>query len=260
MKQQYDLILSNDIDSLYSCILLQQVKGFEINYFYDFRNLYQSKPTQNEYIGVDIDLMQGYCISNHVTRLSEKDTYNPKALNLNNKITREKYSTKYSMSTVLYLHKLLQFPLPTTEQGKMILLAIDAGYKGFYNPDFQEVHKHYLVDVLGFEELYYLCQKYSIDDFISIIIKYNLNGKIWFNNCGLQTNIKLRELQEVLGLPFLLPKNKFTKIKEFEYISRPITNEKTKEELDSNIFSLALTRKNYVNYSKLKQEDLKDEK
>jgi len=52
-----------------------------------------------------------------------------------------------------------------------------------------------------------------------------------------------------------LPKNKFTKIKEFEYITKPISNEKTKEELDSNIFSLALTRKNYVNYSKLKQED-----
>ena len=52
-----------------------------------------------------------------------------------------------------------------------------------------------------------------------------------------------------------MPKNKFTKIKEFEYVSKPITNEKTKDEIDSNIFSLALTRKNYVNYSKLKQED-----
>ena len=104
----------------------------------------------------------------------------------------------------------------------MILLAIDAGYKGFYNSDFQEVHKHYLVDILGFEELYNLCQKYSIDDFISIIIKYNLNGKIWFNNGGLQTNIKLKELQEVLGLPFFMPKNKFTKIKEFEILADPL--------------------------------------
>ena len=255
MKQQYDLILSNDIDSLYSCILLEQVKGYDINYFYDFRNLYQSKQSQNEYLGVDIDLMEGYCISNHVTRLSEQDKYNHKAYNLNNDVTQDNYTKKYSGSTALYLHKLLNCPLPATEEGKMILLAIDAGYKGFYNPDFHAIHKHYLVDILGFEELYNLCQKYSIDDFISIIIKYNLNGKIWFNNCGLQTNIKLRELQEVLGLPFLLPKNKFTIIKEFEYISRPITTEKTKEEIDSNIFSLALTRKNYVNYSKLKQED-----
>ena len=61
----------------------------------------------------------------------------------------------------------------------------------------------------------------------------------------------------------LTPKEKFEKLLEkwikqvndFGYISRPITTEKTKEELDSNIFSLALTRKNYVNYSKLKQED-----
>ena len=253
MQQKYDLILSNDIDSLYSCILLKQTKGFEINYFYDFRNLYQSKQSQNEYIGVDIDFMEGYCISNHVTRLSEQDKYNPKALNLNNTITNDTYKGKYSGSTALYLHRLLKFPLPTTEQGKMILLAIDAGYKGFYNPDFRDIHKHYLVDVLEFEELYYICQKYCIDDFISIIIKYNLNGKIWFNNGGLQTNIKLKELQEVLGLPFFMPKNKFTKIKEFEYITKPISNEKTKEELDSNIFSLALTRKNYVNYSKLKR-------
>lgn len=255
MKQQYDLILSNDVDSLYSCILIEQVKGYTINYFYDFKNLYQSKQSNLEYIGVDIDLTQGYCISNHVTRLSEQDKHNLKALNLNNKITRNNYSTKYSMSTVLYLYRLLKFPLPTTEQGKMILLAIDAGYKGFYNPDFRDIHKHYLVDVLEYEELYDLCQKYSINDFIDIIIKYNLNGKIWFNNGGLQTNIKLRELQEVLGLPFLLPRIKFTKIKEFEYITKPISNEKTKEELDSNIFSLALTRKNYVNYSKLKQEE-----
>jgi len=232
---------------------LKQTKGFEINYFYDFRNLYQSKQSQNEYIGVDIDFMEGYCISNHVTRLSEQDKYNPKALNLNNTITNDTYKGKYSGSTALYLHRLLKFPLPTTEQGKMILLAIDAGYKGFYNPDFRDIHKHYLVDVLEFEELYYLCQKYTLEDFINLIIKYNLNGKIWFNNCGLQTNIKLRELQEVLGLPFFMPKNKFTKIKEFEYITKPISNEKTKEELDSNIFSLALTRKNYVNYSKLKR-------
>jgi len=254
MKQQYDLILSNDIDSLYNCILIKQVKGYEVNYFYDFKNLYQSKQSQNEYIGVDIDLMEGFCISNHVTRLSEQDKYNLKALNLNNSITKDNYKEKYSGSTVLYLYKLLKLPLPDTEQGKMILLAIDAGYKGFYNPDFHDTFKHYLVDVLGFEELYNLCQKYSIDDFINIIIKYNLNGKIWFNNGGLQTNIKLKELQEVLGLPFLLPKNKFTKIKKFDYVSRPITTEKTKDEIDSNIFSLALTRKNYVNYSKIKEE------
>jgi len=255
MQQKYDLILSNDVDSLYSCIIIEQTKGYKINYFYDFRNLYQSKQTQNKYIGIDIDLVEGYCISNHVTRLSEQDKYNLKALNLNNAITNNNYKQKYSMSTALYLHSLLKIPLPKTEEGKIILLAIDAGYKGFYNSDFQEVHKHYLVDVLEFEELYYLCQKYSIDDFINIIIKYNLNGKIWFNNGGLQTNIKLKELQEVLGLPFFMPKNKFTIIKQFEYVSKPITNEKTKEELDSNIFSLALTRKNYVNYSKLKQED-----
>lgn len=255
MQQKYDLILSNDIDSLYSCILLKQTKGFEINYFYDFRNLYQSKQTQNKYIGVDIDLIEGYCISNHVTRLSEQDKYNLKALNLNNSITKDNYKEKYSCSTVLYLYKLLHLPLPATEQGKMILLAIDAGYKGFYNPDFRDIHKHYLVDVLGFEELYYICQKYSIEDFISIIIKYNLNGKIWLNNGGLQTNIKLKEISEVLGLPFFMPQNRFTKIQEFEYISRPLNDEKTKDEIDSNIFSLALTRKNYVNYSKLKQEE-----
>jgi len=256
MKQKYDLILSNDIDSLYSCTLIEQVKGYSINYFYDFRNLYKSKQSQNEYIGVDIDLMEGYCISNHVTRLSEQDTYNNKAYNLNNDITQNNYTKKYSGSTALYLHKILNHPLPATEEGKMILLTIDAGYKGFYFDSFKDTFKHYLVDILGFEELYYLCSKYTIDDFINLIIKYNLNGKIWFNNGGLQTNIKLRELQEVLGLPFLLPKIKFTKIKEFEYISRPITTEKTKEEIDSNIFSLALTRKNYVNYSKLKMEEL----
>jgi len=255
MQQKYDLILSNDIDSLYSCIIIEQTKGYKINYFYDFRNLYQSKQTQNKYIGIDIDLVEGYCISNHVTRLSEQDKHNPKALNLNNAITNDNYKEKYSGSTVLYLYRLLKLPLPDTEQGKMILLAIDASFKGFYNPDFHAIHKHYLVDVLEFEELYYICQKYCIDDFISIIIKYNLNGKIWFNNGGLQTNIKLRELQEVLGLPFFMPRIKFTKIKEFECITRPITNEKTKEEIDSKIFSLALTRKNYVNYSKLKQED-----
>ena len=256
MKQKYDLILSNDVDSLYSCILLEQVKGYEINYFYDFRNLYQFMTSQNECIGVDIDLTEGYCISNHVTRLSEQDKHNPKALNLNNAITNDNYKEKYSGSTVLYLYRLLKLPLPDTEQGKMILLAIDASFKGFYNPDFHAIHKYYLVDILGFEELYYLCQKYTLEDFINLIIKYNLNGKIWFNNCGLQTNIKLRELQEVLKLPFFMPKNKFTKIKEFEYITKPISNEKTKEELDSNIFSLALTRKNYVNYSKLKMEEL----
>ena len=66
--------------------------------------IYINQKSQNEYIGVDIDLMEGYCISNHVTRLSEQDTYNHKAYNLNNDVTQDNYTKKYSGSTALYLH------------------------------------------------------------------------------------------------------------------------------------------------------------
>ena len=33
-KKKYELILTDDIDSLVSCALLNKIKGYKINYFY----------------------------------------------------------------------------------------------------------------------------------------------------------------------------------------------------------------------------------
>jgi hypothetical protein len=51
----FSCCLSDDLDSLLSCRLLEKIKGYPINYFYDFTNLYQTENANGKALGVDID-------------------------------------------------------------------------------------------------------------------------------------------------------------------------------------------------------------
>ena len=83
----YDLILSNDIDSLFSCILLEQLKGWKINYFYDFKHIYNTEYAipQKRPIGVDIaiNIKDFKCFDNHVVMLKPTDKINYSSINFN---------------------------------------------------------------------------------------------------------------------------------------------------------------------------------
>lgn len=245
--KQYDLILSNDVDSLMSCIFLEKIKGYKINYFFNFNSIFRTDDFKNPIIGVDIDFRNLKCWSNHYTR--NAGYHNPNSANLNNIIVNDYYN-KYAGSTVLQIISYYNFDISSQfdEEAKMILLAIDVAYKGFYRRKFKDVHRKWLVNVLQLNDLYSILSNHTENDFINVMKKYNLNGKIWINKDGyLQTNIRLDDLSEIFGFPIGLPKQQFIKSRDFQY---EIRKNDDYIGLDTEkIISIARTRLNEVRLS-----------
>lgn len=254
---KYTICMSDDLDSLLGSKVLEQIKGYKTNYFYSFDELYVDDENNDKVaIGVDIALMKGKIWDNHVTMLSRRDSINPQSANLNAilKISRDNYTDKYAGSTLLQIWSYYNLPLPTTDEGKMILLVIDSSYKGHYIRSFKETQNKYL-RMLEFDELIELQDKYTQRDFQKITKKYNLNGKIELIDGKLETAIKLEEVGKILGIDLTLPKGQFKLKRKFKSNKSNLTKgSKTKK---NNIFSLALTGQNFVCYSTKQGDDCK---
>ncbi|ADL07760.1 hypothetical protein [Thermosediminibacter oceani] len=238
----YDLCLSNDLDSLFSCKLLEKIKGYKIKWFYNFHCLYKAEDAINEAIAVDIDLIRGKCWGNHVTPF-----YNPEAANLNiiDSISHENYFDKYAGSTLLEIWSYYDIPLPQSEEAKMILLAIDSFYLGFYSNYLNDIlaNAHYM-QVLELRELQKILYKYKSKDFEEIKRKYNLYGKIWIDeNKKLASDIRLAELSEIFDLDLTLPSEEFSS----HYYFTPQTTKISTP--GGKIFSAALVGRNKIKYS-----------
>lgn len=261
-EEKLDLVLSDDIDSLASCALLTKVKGWNIRYFYDFENIYASKKLStdlkkqgklNNKCYVDVAVQNGYAFDNHLSTLTYDDEWNEDMININmwSDACNDYYTLKYSGSTLLEVWSILDYPLPKTEEGKMLLLAIDSSFKGFYNERFADVQTEYLIDVLGFEELYDVLDRHEAYEFYNIIKKYKLNSEITYKNGILKTDLNLSVISKLLGIEITLPTDEFFCYKNFEIIEDDIDEyEDRASGIDKNIFSLALTYKNKVRYSK----------
>lgn len=253
-NEPHDLVLSNDIDSLASCAVLKKVKGWQIKYFYDFQKVFKVYKYENERekCWVDVAVREGHAFDNHVSRLTVDDKWNPDMVNLNQMlwITNEVYEDKYAGSTLLEIWSLYDLPLPVTEKGKMLLLAIDVSFKGFYSEKFHDTQKGYLVDVLGFRELYNVIKRHDIDEFYDIIAEYGLNSDIVCKNAHLNTRLRLNEIGELLGLELELPGDMFAIIEELEVIEeRANSLQKCTDDVSSNVFTLAFTYKNKMRFS-----------
>lgn len=257
---KHDLVLSNDIDSLASCALLNKVNpNWKIRYFYDFKNCYASKllkDEKNDRIWVDVAVLNGEkAFDNHVSMVSIWDEHNRNMINPNliNNVTNENYTDKYAGSTLLMLWSLYDIPLPETEEGKMLLLAIDIAFKGHYNERFEETNTFYICEMFGFDELYDVMERHSIDEFYALIDKYNLNEDIEFDDGELKTKLKLNEIGELLGLKLYLKNIDLCLWKSYE-IKELKTNSYMSNvgDISPFAFTLAFTYKNSVRYSKLK--------
>jgi hypothetical protein len=252
---QLDLVLSDDIDSLASCALLKRKKNWDIQYFYDFKNTYVNSDSSpmNEKCYVDVAVRSGKAFDNHVSKFSRDDrSANPEMINLNNFISNDNYTSKYAGSTLLTLWSLFSFPIPKTEEGKMILLAIDSAYKGHYSEQFADVQKKYLTEILDLNELYDVIQRHTKEDFERIIDEYKLNSEIYVDeNNALQTDLDLGRIGLLLGLSLYLPDNRFQlcstyKVKE---MTVPAWLYDAQQLNEDGLFSLAFTYKDSVRYS-----------
>lgn len=255
---KHDLVLSNDIDSLASCAVINKVKGWNIKYFYDFEKIYKVKDHKevNERCWVDVAIKEGHAFDNHVSRITLMDDWNEDMINLNqiNWITNEVYGDKYAGSTLLEVWSLYNLPLPKTEEGKMLLLAIDVAYKGFYNDNFHDIQKYYLCDVMGLNELYNVIKRHNRSEFYDIIAKYGLNADIVCKNGKLSSRLRLKEIGDLLGLELSIPSDTFEIEEELEIIEEKIKSYYSSvDDVDRTLKTLAITFKNNMRYSREKR-------
>lgn len=256
-ETNYDLCLTDDIDSLLSCIILNKLKGYKINLFYDFGGLYTLRETGNKAIGVDMDITKGKAWGNHVIKLSPHDSYNKEIANLNitENISRENYTQKYCGSTLLTIMSYYGVTIENlTEEAKMLLLAIDSTHLPFYNARFRETGRKWLVNVLEYEELFKVTQRHTQYEFEKIISKYGLREPISMVDGKLQTNIDLKGISNALnGLDIELPKGEFENRVGFYNGYEDLSHDKecylTKDNICGDIFSLAVTYKHSISYS-----------
>lgn len=247
----YGLILTDDLDSLLSCYLLNQVKGCNISTFYSFEEFYYSEIADSKkMIGVDMAMVRGKCFDNHVTKNNANDYYNLQSVNINNiNVSRTNYTKKYAMSTVLLIYSIYDIPLPEAELGKMLLLCIDSGFLGYYS-GFKATHLKWL-EILELDELIPVLEKYDRTDFERLNGEYRLKSKVYMDNNKLQTDIELDELNEILDMDIQMPELSFEKLDMIQF-----ENKSSKIKRRSNIkkekyFSLAFTSKDKVKYTKL---------
>lgn len=257
--KQYSLCLSNDLDSLLSCIFLKQFKGYDISHFYTFSSIGQiegHKHVPYSLIGVDIALENGRCWDNHVTMLNRNDSVNEQSANLNaiNKISRSNYFSKFCGSTLLQILSYYSFDMSTlSEEAKMILLCIDSSFLPFYT-SFKDVGTHCMKDILEFPELVELTEKYTENDFKMLNIKYNLKAPITVKRGYLHTDIDLAGLSKVFLMPIQLPTKGFEPLGEFEEGGQSIMKGSYSKSKPTGLFSIAVTNRDYYRYSKVKEK------
>ncbi|GIP51820.1 hypothetical protein [Paenibacillus vini] len=251
---KYDLCLSNDLDSLLSCLYLKHVKGYEINYFYDFTALYNANNTGKPLIGVDMALERGKVWDNHITKLSRSDKVNPDSANVNavTGISRDNYYTKYCGSTLLQIISFYNIPLPLSREGKIILLAIDSTFLGYFHNDFRAINRNWLEQLELYELLHMLDSGIHKSEFYRVKQQYNLDAPIKVNENGiLETEIDLAAMQGFFDFPLSLSAEKFNQTYTFNQTSK-FEMDRNKEFSKHNInglFSIALTHKNKFKYT-----------
>lgn len=249
-ENDFTVCISDDIDSLVGATILKQTKGWEVEHFYDFHNLYSTDKTdKRKAVGVDIALVKGMTFDNHVTMLSSNSQPNTNSANPNiiEGISRDNYTNKYAMSTVLLLYALYDVPLPSTEDGKLMLMAIDSSFLGYYK-GFKKVQCEWL-EKMGMEEMIRLQERHSLIDFANVKRRFDSSEKILFNKYGvLETKIQLEGISNLLELDIQLPDKIFEIRKQFNRKSYELKRDSIYDngivEINYNPFSYALTGKN----------------
>ncbi|MEB2264154.1 hypothetical protein LAV77_05010 [Priestia megaterium] len=253
-KSKYSTILTDDLDSLMTCAIERHVKSNDINYFYNFNELYVSdRSDKRKPIGCDLALVKGRSWCNHVVRIKKDDTVNPQTANINAllKVSRENYTKKYAGSAALTAWSYYDLPLPKTREGQLLLMSIDSAYLGHYSPYFKSTHNAYL-DMMGFPQLIDLLNNTTVKEFKDIKQKYNTYSKIKLDPHGnLTTQLNLQEIQKLFDFEIALPERQFQLRNKFEYVKdENITNTDSKDGIP-NLISFALVYKNTASYTKI---------
>lgn len=260
-NEKFDLVLSDDIDSLCSIAVVQSVHpNWEVDYFYDFDNIYadndvyfkENKSATRVWVDVAI-IKKEMAFDNHISRKDIEDYTNSLCINPNilANVTNYGYGRKYAGSTALLVWSLYNIPLPKTEEGKMLLLAIDSTFKGFYDSRFKERNRFFLCDVLGLEELYEVEKRHNINEFYQIISKYGLSNKIRYNSetKRIETKLDVATISEMLGIDIKLPTKEFNHWRSFKQCQGNMCGVKSVKDISKGLVTLAFVYQNVAKYS-----------
>jgi hypothetical protein len=251
-KSKHSTILTDDLDSLMTCAIEKHVKSNNINYFYNFNELYVAdKDDKRKAIGCDLALTRGKSWCNHVVRIQKSDTVNPQTANINAllNVSRENYTKKYAGSAALTAWCYYDLPLPPTREGQLLLMSIDSAYKGHYSPYFKSTHNAYL-EMMGIPQIIDLLNDTTVKEFDYIKNKYNSYSKIKLDPNGkLTTHINLQEIQKLFNFEISLPQQQFQLRNKFEYKRHDITGSDSKDDIEK-LISFALVYKNVASYTK----------
>jgi hypothetical protein len=206
------LVIESDIDSLWTALFLKQKLGIEIGaFFYDFTFLYHNKEITNGKIPVyvDIDIVNGFTFSNHPMVVE-----NPLAINLNRGIADTNYKNKYAGSTLSTVFSLLDFDFSSLSKDQlMLMLCVDAGFKGYYNPDFREVWLKWYDKALQIPHIEEVMGNTREVEFKNIIGDYKLSSELKLDcDNQLQTDIDFKGIKRQFNIAINLPDTKFNEI------------------------------------------------
>lgn len=251
-KQDRYLIMSNDLDSILSCTLLNMVQGYEINGYYSFNEGlgFINPNIGKKHIGVDIAFNgQAYCWDNHVTIIDSNYRINKNSANLNTiyKVKADKpynYFKKFAGSTTLQICAYYDIELPSTDEGKMMLLSIDSAYLGFYDNRFKDTWIGYM-EILGLHDLIQFCENHTKEEFKQFKLQYTegiefVNGYVSYESRSF--------VETCLGFKLYIPEKQF--LLHTEMVAQ-MGNPHNVGNLsrNENVFSYAVTGINKVKYT-----------
>lgn len=264
-NEKFDLVLSDDIDSLTTVAVVQGVHpNWNVEYFYDFDNIYASpdiyfkENKSRTRVWCDVAFCRNeMAFDNHISRKDIDDHVNPRCINPNilASVSNYGYTNKYAGSTALLVWSLYNIPLPKTEEGKMMLLCIDSTFKGFYSTKFKERNRFFLCDVLDLPELYEVEKRHDIKEFYQLMDKYGLSQKIRYNSETKQIESKLdvATISEKLGIDISLPTKQYDHWRSFVQKQVNMCGVKSIKDLERGLVTLAFTFRNVAKYSVLKK-------
>lgn len=255
-KQDRDLIMTHDLDSVLACTILNDQEGYVINAYASFNEgvAFIEKKKGKKLIGVDFAMTgEKLCWDNHVTGLDSNSHFNPNSANLNTifKIharTGYTYCEKMAFSTSLQVWAFYNLELPATDEGKMLLLSIDSAYMGFYSDRFKPTWIKWM-KTLGLNELIEFCEHHTANDFKQFKQQYIENLK--FENGHVTYDERSRKfVEDILGIELYIPTEQFhfhPQLKITEYAS----NKSSLHDIsrDESVLCYAITSKDFVKYS-----------
>lgn len=191
----YYLVMSDDMDSYFSCRYLNKSFGVEIGGFYDFRKgLFLTDKAANSgktAVYVDLSITEGFTFDNHRSIFTSNFAVNPN--NVIDPMDDKTYSQKYCGGTFLLIAALYN-DIPNaygtiaemSELQKAYLLAIDSFYIGYYNNGgkYRHINIDWL-DRLGVKDaLLPVLENHDIQYFSNLLLEEQLKEPIRIRNDG----------------------------------------------------------------------------